>query len=154
MNKVTLTDGSPVSEDHREIDPVTGMQKGYVVLSEEERAKGFIRPIRYSYRHVGARPKYPLLPLTDEQKDRVGDQYKFYEEYPKSESPKVGRYWTEQELNSGCGTVTTMNKSIAETYARDPHFYGGTFCAHCLQHFKVGENGEFVWDGTDERVGT
>lgn len=27
MSKTTLTDGSPVTEDHREIDPVTGMQR-------------------------------------------------------------------------------------------------------------------------------
>ena len=47
----TLTDGSPVTEDHQEIDPNTGMQKAYVVLSEEERAKGFCRPVRTSYKH-------------------------------------------------------------------------------------------------------
>lgn len=47
----TLTDGSPVTEDHREINPATGMQKGYVVLSDEERAKGFIRPVLTSYIH-------------------------------------------------------------------------------------------------------
>lgn len=28
-----LTDGSPVTPDHREINPATGQQKGYVVLS-------------------------------------------------------------------------------------------------------------------------
>lgn len=49
--KTTLSDGSPVTDDHREIDPVTNQQKGYVVLSEEERAKGFIRPVRRSYKH-------------------------------------------------------------------------------------------------------
>ena len=32
--------------------PVT-QNKKYLVLSEEERKKGFIRPVRYSYRHVG-----------------------------------------------------------------------------------------------------
>jgi len=46
----TLTDGSPVTDDHREIQP-GGMQKAYVVLSEDERKKGFIRPVRYSYTH-------------------------------------------------------------------------------------------------------
>lgn len=49
--KVTLSDGSPVTTDYREIDPRTGMQKGYVVLSDEERAKGFVRPVRSSYTH-------------------------------------------------------------------------------------------------------
>lgn len=47
----TLTDGSPVTDDHREIKPESGQQKGYVVLSAEERAKGFVRPVRSSYIH-------------------------------------------------------------------------------------------------------
>ena len=107
--KICMTDGSPVAPDHREIDPTTGMQKGYVVLSEEERAKGFVRPVRRSYRH------------------------------------------------DKCGTVTTMGQALAETYARDPFFYSGTFCCGCGAHFPVGDKdfgGEFTWDGTDERVGT
>lgn len=49
-DKVTLTDGSPVTSDHRELK-VNGQQKGYVVLSEEERAKGWVRPYRDSYTH-------------------------------------------------------------------------------------------------------
>lgn len=106
MTKTTLTDGSPVTPDHREIDPKTGMQKAYVVLSEEERAKGFVRPVRQSYRH------------------------------------------------DKCGQTTTMGLALAETYARDPNFYSGTFCATCGAHFPVGETGEFTWAGTTERVGT
>jgi hypothetical protein len=35
------------------IDPRTGMHTDYWVLSEAERAKGFVRPVRDSYRHVG-----------------------------------------------------------------------------------------------------
>lgn len=104
--KTTLADGSPVTSDHREIDPATGMQKAYVVLSAEERAKGFVRPVRRKYVH------------------------------------------------EKCGVVTTMAQSIAETYARNPSFYGGTFCAGCRTHFPVGANGEFLWDGTTEKVGT
>ncbi len=50
--KTTLTDGSPVTPDHRDIDPKTGMQKAYVVLSKEERDKGFVRPVRRSYLHL------------------------------------------------------------------------------------------------------
>lgn len=53
-----------------------------------------------------------------------------------------------------CGTDTAMGQTIAETYARDPHFYSGTFCCGCGTHFPVGENGEFVWSGTNEKVGT
>lgn len=105
-NKVTLTDGSPVTADHREIDQTTGMQKGYVVLSEEERAKGFTRPVRHSYVH------------------------------------------------EKCGTTTTMGRALAETYARDPRFYGATFCVHCRAHFPVGAHGEFTWAGSPDKVGT
>lgn len=79
------------------IDETTGMQRMYAVLSEEERAKGFVRPVRTSYVHTK------------------------------------------------CGTVTKMAREIAETYARDPHYYGGTFCANCQNHFPVGVDGEFVW---------
>lgn len=47
-SKIMLTDGSPVTPDHREIienGPRAGQQKAYVVLSDEERAKGFVRPL-------------------------------------------------------------------------------------------------------------
>lgn len=103
--KTTLTDGSPVTTDHRDLLP-NGQQKGYVVLSEAERARGFKRPVRTKYVH---------------QK---------------------------------CGGLTRMGIAIAETYAADPFFYSGTFCVHCGSHFPVGADGEFVWDGTDIKVGT
>lgn len=80
-----------------------GQQEAYLVLSDEERAKGFVRPLRKTYVH------------------------------------------------DVCGTVTTMNTQIAETYARDPKFYGGTYCVRCRDHFPVGE---FYWDGTNEKVGS
>lgn len=104
-SNITLTDGSPVTEDYREISPATGMQKGYIVLNSEERAKGFVRPVRLAYVH------------------------------------------------EKCGTQTTMGQALAETYARDPSFYSGTFCVACRGHFPVGEDGEFVWAGTTEKVG-
>lgn len=56
-------------------------------------------------------------------------------------------------LHTVCGAVTTMGQAIAETYARNPHFYGATYCATCKKHRPVGWDGEFDWmDGT--RVGT
>lgn len=153
----TLTDGGKVTPDHREIDPATGQQKGYVVLCEDERAKGFVRPVRRSYRHVGpAGPAHPLRDATDDERRRAGHDYVKFEAY-QSESPITGRFWTQAQLDSvgkGCGTVTTMSVVLAETYARDPGFYGGTFCAGCRMHLPVGANGEFVWEGTTERVGT
>ena len=102
-SKTTLTDGSPVTPDHREINPETGQQKGYVVLSEEERKKGFVRPVRQVYLHLT------------------------------------------------CKTTTRMELALAETYARDPKFYGGTFCVNCKVHFPLEQ---FVWDGTNEIVGS
>ena len=50
-----------------------------------------------------------------------------------------------------CGTTTKMNMALAETYARDPKFYSGTFCADCRTHFPLDQ---FVWDGTEEQVGS
>lgn len=45
-----LSGGGAVTEDHRELKP-NGQQKGYVVLTEAERGKGFVRPFRDAYRH-------------------------------------------------------------------------------------------------------
>lgn len=95
---ICSTSGKPLTPDHREIDPATGMQKDYVVLCPDERAKGFVRPVRRTYRHAV------------------------------------------------CGTTTTMGQALAETYARDPSFYSGTFCCGCRTH---GPLSEFTWlDGT------
>jgi hypothetical protein len=52
-----------------------------------------------------------------------------------------------------CGKITTMGKALAETYARDPSFYGATFCSTCCAHFPVGEDGEFVWYEMDGSIG-
>lgn len=151
----TLTDGSPVPGDgsHRQ-DRGDGQQRGYVVLSEEERAKGFVRPVRRTYLHVGARPRYPVRDLTPEEAERYATLgYVKFEQYPPEMAPRTGRFWTARDLRSGCNCSTTMGQAIAETYARNPTFYGGTFCANCGSHFPVGESGEFVWeDGS--RVGT
>jgi hypothetical protein len=100
---IVLTNGSPVTTDHREINPATGQQKGYVVLSAEERHKGFVRPVRQTYTHTV------------------------------------------------CGRDTTMGLALAETYARDPEFYNGTFCCYCREHKPLIE---FVWKGTTEKLGT
>lgn len=140
------------ANDPRLVDPKPeGQNEVYLVLSDEERAKGFVRPVRRSYQHVGKRPKYPLRDLTMEEVERhYGRGYVKYEVYPESESPKIGKYWTQIELDNmgnGCGTVTTMAQAIAETYAHNPAFYGATFCTHCQKHLPVSE---FIWidDGT------
>lgn len=53
-----------------------------------------------------------------------------------------------------CGSVTHMGSELAKTYAMRPGYYGSTFCVKCGGHFPVGKDGEFVWDGTEEKVGT
>ena len=130
----------------------------YLVLSDEERARGFVRPVRRTYVHVGiAGPRWPLTDLTPEDRERYGDRYVRYEAYPADEAPRLGRYWSQVDLDrvaKGCGSATTMNEAIAETYAREPGFYGATYCVGCRRHLPVGRDGEFVWDGTNERVGT
>lgn len=124
----------------------------YLVLSEEERAKGFVRPLRRSYVHVGIKPKYPLQLLTKgQQAAHAGRNYIAYEKYPDSERPRVGRYWTQEELDSGCGVLTTMELALCETYARDPKFYGATYCCGCQRHRPVAE---FVWKEDGQVVGT
>lgn len=119
-----------------------GQNKAYLVLSEEEKAKGYIRPFRDTYKHVGQRPKYPTRELTEEEIARYSQYgYVLYEEYPEGRAVS-GMYWTKKRLKSGCGTTTTMNKSIAETYAVNPKFYEATFCVACSKHFPTEE---FVW---------
>lgn len=147
----TTTDGQPFDDTIGS----SGQQKNYIVLSEEERKKGFVRPVRHSYVHVGVRPRYPTRELTPEEKERYGRfEYVAFEPYPQDEQQGLGRYWTAAQLKSGCGAVTTMGNALAETYARNPSFYGATFCCRCGGHFQVGAHGEFVWEGTTERVGT
>lgn len=100
--KVEKSGGGEIPDDYREILP-SGQQKAYIVLAPEERAKGYIRPLRQTYRHLA------------------------------------------------CDSVTTMKFDIAETYARDPTFYTGTFCVACAKHFPLDQ---FVWEGTNEKVGS
>lgn len=76
----------------------------YLVLSEEERAKGFVRPLRRAYVHT-----------------------------------------------SGCGALTTMGLALCETYARQPTFYGATYCCGCQMHRPVAE---FTWDEDGAVVGS
>lgn len=81
----------------------------YLVLSEEERARGFVRPVYRAYIH---------------------------------HDPE-------------CGAVTTMGLALCETYARDPGFYGATYCCGCRMHRPVGKHGEFTWvaaDGSDTGI--
>ncbi len=50
--KVEASGGGALPDDWRDRDPATGGQKAYVVLTPEERAKGFVRPVRDTYTHL------------------------------------------------------------------------------------------------------
>lgn len=159
--RVTTTDGRDVAEVRAEQQAEGNtLHSSYIVLTAEERAKGFVRPVRRTYVHVGiAGPKNALRELTADEHGRYGSAgYVAFEPYEKGERGSVtGRFWTQAQLDSvgkGCGMSTTMGTALAETYARDPHFYGSTYCVECHRHFRVGEEGEFVWDGPNERVGS
>ena len=116
----------------------------YLVLSEEERAKGFVRLYRDAYKHTGVQPKGPTRELTAEEKERYSQfGYVAFEPYPESERPLSGRFWTQTQLDTkACNQTTTMHRDLAETYARDPKFYGATYCCHCQMHRPLAE---FRW---------
>jgi hypothetical protein len=162
MSNRVLTDGSPVPDDdsHTKLR-ADGQQVGYVVLSAEERAKGFVKSVRNKYLHVGA----PPLPdgardLTEaERKSWVNDSDKDpFEKYaphpPEKGGPALGKFFTRSQVaraGKRCGSVTTMGQSIAETYARNPSFYGATFCCACGAHFPLNE---FTWEPDGEPMDT
>lgn len=96
----------------------------YLVLSEEERSKGFVRPLRRAYVH------YYWLDGRDEPLPVVLTTLK-----------GIG----------GCGALTRMGLELCETYSRDPGFYGSTYCVGCRRHLPVSQ---FRWDEDGEVVGS
>jgi hypothetical protein len=161
--RCTVSGNVPVNEPNAPVPNSAtrpdGQHVDHWVLCASERAKGFVRPLRTSYVHTGPPgPKHPLRDLTADQAARYADAgYVKFEAYPEG-SPATGRFWTQAEMDKvgkGCGTVTQMPMACAETYARQPGYYGSTFCCGCGTYLPVGERGEFVWDGgSNERVGT
>lgn len=117
MTRCTVSGQPAINPDNASVPNsavrADGQHVDHWVLCAEERAKGFVRPVRDSYIHVGP-----------------------------------------PGLRKGCGVKTSMPRAIAETYARQPGYYGKTFCCGCGTYLPVGARGEFVWAGTDERVGT
>lgn len=157
--KTCLTDGStpsPGFTDKKE----NGQQVDYLVLCPEERAKGFVRPYRDSYIHAGKKLRGELEMLDEPVKNEVtGKMYAAIDRFELSHGAKAGTYLTQEEVDQikhtghygGCGTLTKMSSSIAETYARNPKFYSGTFCCGCGKHFPVGE---FTWEPDGSVVGS
>lgn len=152
------TDKNDPRLGHGTDDKPVPQNEVYLVLSEEERAKGFVRPVRNSYIHVGKKIeiKGKLKYLSKKQKEKY-PEYVAIEDIVIDGKVLGGKYITQSEINNngkrigGCGARTVMNNTIAETYARNPNFYGSTYCTNCQRHIDVEE---FVWDGTDKTVGS
>jgi hypothetical protein len=102
-SKLCTTDGRSVAEARKAQTNETGQHESYIVLCDEERSRGFVRPYRDQYKHLA------------------------------------------------CGGVTSMGRKLSETYARDPKFYGETFCVQCNRHLPVAE---FVWTLDGQQVGS
>jgi hypothetical protein len=105
------TSGRPVDEVRADQTETEGQHKDYIVLCPDERAKGFVRPYRDKYVHVG-----------------IGGH-----EVDPNNPAKHGR------TNGACGVETKMGQALSETYARQPDFYSHTFCVGCNKHLPVGE---------------
>lgn len=73
---------------------------------------------------------------------------------PGGQRQKLVRPVRRSYIHESCGAVTTMGQALAETYAAQPGFYGATYCATCKGHYPVGAQGQFLWDGTEIKVGT
>lgn len=103
MSKLTTNPNDP-RLGHGADDKPVPQQEVYLVLSKEEREKGFVRPYRDAYRH------------------------------------------------NSCGHITTMGRELSETYARNPKFYGSTYCTYCEMHRPVSEFTWYEMDGSEVAI--
>lgn len=133
------TNGRPVEDVRRSQTNETGQHDGYIVLCPDERAKGFVRPYRDAYKHVG--PRICGLHVGPD-----GATVCFMD--PGHAGPCGTATGPRPHA---CGSVTTMGRALSETYARDPSFYGATFCVACNKHLPVAE---FVWTADGQPVGS
>ncbi len=150
----------------------TGQHSIYLVLSEEERSNGFVRPYRDAYIHKG----HEGYVVCGKNLQILSNDHEYADKYyavmccalPDSKilhkedgSCISGTYLTKEQYEEamsghynrkkGCGTLTTMGRALSETYARNPKFYGATFCCGCNKHLPVDE---FTWKNTNELVGS
>ncbi len=135
-------------------DKPTEQNKAYLIDCE---IKEFVRPVRRTYIHRGIKITGEVKPLSPEKIKEFEGEFVGYVACEMKED-KIKRYLTQKQVDSiskgymgGCGHATTMAQGIAETYAKNPQFYGSTFCIFCCKHLKVEE---FVWEGSDEVVGS
>ena len=103
MSSKLTTDPNDPRLGHGADDTPVPQQEVYLVLSDDELKKGFVRPYRDRYIHMT------------------------------------------------CGSETIMGDKLSETYARNPRFYGATYCVHCQMHRPVSE---FTWSKDGKVVGS
>jgi hypothetical protein len=157
--KMCTTSGRPVDVVRAEQTESAGQHKDYIVLCPDERAKGFVRPFRNKYIHVGQSVCAKLIEKQPESletlRDVCGLPYKH-------DGECAGQFFTvsgydqadiilKDHRKGGCGVETRMSQDLSETYARDLEFYGATFCVGCNKHLPVGE---FVWSADGQEVGS
>jgi hypothetical protein len=156
---ICTTSGEPIEKVRAEQTETEGQHKAYLVLCAEERAKGFVRPYRNKYVHRGRAICGKYLPMENNKK--LGGNIDVCMMEPMHEGdcivfaslvqPDAATAQRKGIWPVGCGAVTIMGQALSETYARDPKFYGATFCCGCNKHLPVGE---FIWDADGEVVGS
>lgn len=154
--KMCTTNGEPVEKVRAEQTEATGQHKGYIVLCPDERAKGFVRPYRDAYKHVGRqveRCEATFQEPTDENPHQCTLAYPHDGEDHQFDALMIlnGPIKFMPGRKGGCDTVTTMGRALSETYARQPTFYSHTFCVRCNRHPPVDE---FTWTADGQVVGS
>lgn len=66
-----------------------------------------------------------------------------HEHHPVNLEGEVVRPYRDTYTHNTCRVATKMPVGCAETYQRNPKFYGTTFCVGCHDYFPVGE---FKWN--------
>jgi hypothetical protein len=158
--KMCTTSGRPVDEVRADQTEKVGQHRDYIVLCPDERAKGFVRPYRDKYIHTGRKvcgawespPVSRINGTIGVCTKELGHEGNHCD--PQTLHVSLGdakKIRDRQIWPWGCGVETKMGQALSETYARDPSFYGATFCVRCNQHLPVGE---FVWSADGETVGS
>lgn len=93
----------------------------------------------------------PVAEVRASQTNETGQHEGYIVLCPDERAKGFIRPYRDAYKHVACGTVTTMGKALSETYARDPKFYGATFCCGCNRHLPVAE---FVWTADGQQVGS
>lgn len=93
----------------------------------------------------------PVEKVRAEQTEKTGQHKSYIVLCPDERAKGFVRPYRDAYKHATCGTVTTMGRALSETYARDPKFYGSTFCVNCNAHYPVDQ---FMWSKDGEQVGS